>query len=123
MVDPDVTLIEAIAEAILGADPQTFPPSIEAWIPEARAAYAAMVAHLGRKRWQYGVERGPFGDKFPAYIEWGSSDGMSHHYEYTAESVHALANGRPVFRRRITSFHDVIGEPEPYPREVDHGSE
>ena len=128
VADPDEALIEAIAEEVRhevrGATIGWPRESVDLFVrPIALAAYAALVEHLGRERWEYGVERGPFGDKFPAHIEWGSSDGMSHHYEYTAESVHALASGRPVFRRLVTSFRDVIGEPEPYSREVDHGSE
>ena len=77
----------------------------------ARVVAAETPAARGiAERWEYGVER-PWG------MEWGASVGMSHRYEYTAESVHALADGRPVWRRLRTSFSDVIGEPELFERE------
>jgi hypothetical protein len=48
MSDPDEALIEAIAEAIVGVDMiAAYPARPEAWYPEARAAFAAMVEHLG----------------------------------------------------------------------------
>lgn len=68
----------------------------EPWLPGARTT------------WEYGVER-RWG------TEWGASVGMSHRYEYTAESVHALADGNPVWRRQRTHIPDQVTEPEPYP--------
>lgn len=73
-----------------------------------------------RERWEYGVE-------YPWGVEWGASVGMSHRYEYTADSVHGLAGGKPVWRRLRTSYAEVIGEPElvtagAAPRRVEGGA-
>lgn len=62
-----------------------------------------------RQTWEYGVER-RWG------TEWGASVGMSHRYEYTADSVHALADGNPVFRRLRTTTPDQVSDPQPYPK-------
>lgn len=84
--------------------------------PEARALLAG--GDIGYSYWEYGVERGPFptvNDGKP-YVEWGASVGMTHRYEYTESTVHALAGGRQVWRRRRTKFTDVLGEPEKFDR-------
>lgn len=62
-----------------------------------------------RSVWEYGVERS-WG------TEWGASVGMSHRYDYTAENVHALASGNPVFRRLRTITTDTVSDPQPYPK-------
>ena len=59
----------------------------------------------GRTIEEWGVEQ-PWG------IEWRASVGMSHRYEYTAESVWGLANGKPVYRRLRTIYRDHLTEPE-----------
>jgi hypothetical protein len=65
--------------------------------------------------WEYGVERSlPQWNNGEPFMEWGASIGMSHRYDYTAESVKGLAGGRPVFRRRRVKFNDFLGESESF---------
>lgn len=45
-------------------------------------------------------------------MEWGGSYGMSHSYHYTAESVWALSDGNPVYRRYRTVYVEDVTEPE-----------
>lgn len=66
-------------------------------------------AHIA---WEYGVEHRKAYNNFEPTIEWGASTGMSHRYEYTESSVHALAGGNPVWRRRRTTYGTVLGDPE-----------
>lgn len=89
------------------ADPRMRVAACFACQRAATAIPAALGAIAG---WEYGIETA-FG------MEWGASVGMSHRYEYTAESVHALAGGRPVFRRQRTTLPDFVGDSEPYPRQ------
>jgi hypothetical protein len=87
------------------------------WLDERDALVSPVVLPKHTTRIEYGVER-----SFPSvrngepYVEWGASVGMSHRDEYTADSVHALAGGKPVYRRTRTTYRDVLGEPERFYR-------
>lgn len=61
---------------------------------------------------EYGVERSlPQVNNGEPYIEWCASTGITHRYEYTAESVWGLAGGRPVWQRTRTSWPDRLSAP------------
>lgn len=87
------------------------------WPCTYAAAVVDAVLDQGRSRWEYGIEMSlPQWNNGEPYMEWGASIGMSHRYDYTADNVHSLASGRPVYRRKRTTFPEVIGEREPFPR-------